>query len=159
MSPDKGIHIDREVAEEAAIPEDLDSGAIGPYQFPDPRRRRISGVVYLVVGAAMIPAAVGRSGIWLVIALLALAGVWHLVSAWPLGTSQEEVLAKAAQVTPFAVGHVSTAITFHGIRSKPRWHVVLYSADEPPSQRALVQFDATSGEQVEEIYLEAVPEN
>jgi len=35
--------------------------------------------------------------------------------------------------------------------------VVLYSAAEPPDQRALVVVDAVSGDLTEEPYLEAVP--
>ncbi|MCI3949309.1 MAG: hypothetical protein K0R11_1243, partial [Acidimicrobiales bacterium] len=37
------------------LPEDLDpSGYVGPYRFPDNSRRRIPGVLYLVIAAGCI---------------------------------------------------------------------------------------------------------
>jgi hypothetical protein len=33
----------------------------------------------------------------------------------------------------------------------------MYSADEPPSRRALVQFDGVSGNLVDQVYVEDVP--
>jgi hypothetical protein len=47
-------------------------------------------------------------------------------------------------------------VTFRGIRSRPQWSVVLYSAEEPPDQRALVVVDAVSGEVADEPYVEDV---
>ena len=82
---------------------------------------------------------------------------WHLWSAWPLGIEQEEALARAATEVSFPVGHASAAITFVGIRSRPRWAVVLYSADDPPSRRALIQYDAVTGASADDVYEEAIP--
>ena len=37
------------------LPQDLDAtGYVGPYQFPDNSRRRIPGVIYLVVAAVCV---------------------------------------------------------------------------------------------------------
>ena len=37
-----------------SLPEDLDaSGYVGPYTFPDNKRRRIPGLTYVVIGAAL----------------------------------------------------------------------------------------------------------
>ena len=39
------------------LPEDLDvTGFVGPYQFPDNKRRRIPALIYLVAGLAAIAA-------------------------------------------------------------------------------------------------------
>ena len=43
---DAGIHIPREVAEAEGLPEELDANIVGPYRFPDPRRRRIAGPAF-----------------------------------------------------------------------------------------------------------------
>ncbi|MFP5332565.1 MAG: hypothetical protein ACLGHX_09455 [Acidimicrobiia bacterium] len=152
-----GIHIPAEVAESEGVPEDLDSSIVGPYRFPDPRRRRVAGWIYLGTAAVMAVLAASQPLVWFAVALAVVLAGWHLMSAWPLQIEQEEALARAAAEVDFPVGHASAAVTFVGIRSRPRWHVVMYSADEPPSRRALVQFDAVSGERVELPYVEDVP--
>lgn len=153
-----GIEIDREVAEREGIPEDLDAGIVGPYRFPDPRRRRIAGWMYLGTAVVVGLLALSTPGYWVMAGLLVVAAGWHLAASWPLGIEQEEALERAAKVVPFAVGHASAAVTFHGLRARPRWQVIAYSADEPPSKRALVVFDAVDGSQRGEPYVESVPD-
>ncbi|HSJ82808.1 MAG TPA: hypothetical protein VLA91_03215 [Acidimicrobiia bacterium] len=149
-----GIHIDKDLAESLAIEEELDSNVVGPYRFPSPTRRRISGWVF--VGAAVTTMVVIDGG-WLpAIGLVAMAG-WNFASAWPLSVDETKALSVAGSVVGFPVGHASAAVTFRGVRSRPRWSVILYSAEEPPDQRALVVVDAVSGEVAEEPYVERVP--
>src|SRR5688500_16398940 len=72
------------------LPADLDvSGFVGPYTFPDIRRRRIPGYLYLACAAACGALwAVKRGdgpvlvndGFLYVAVLLALVGVYHLVA-------------------------------------------------------------------------------
>lgn len=147
----EGIHIDRDVAEAVAIEAELDSSIVGPYRFPDPRRRRTPALIYL--GMALLVALLVDP----VPALLplALAG-WHWLAAWPLRVEQEEALARAATAVDFAVGHASAAIAFRGLRARPQWSVILYSAAEPPDHRALVTVDAVDGRLLDEPYLEAI---
>jgi hypothetical protein len=153
-----GIHIPAEVAEAEGVPDELDSSIVGPYRFPDPRRRRLSGWIYLGVAVLLAGLAVNQPLMWLGVGLLVVLAGWHLAASWPLEIDQETALAKAATHVGFPVGHASAAITFIGWRSRPRWHVVMYSADEPPTQRALVQFDAVTGDLADEVYTEEVPE-
>ena len=49
----RAIEVPEDVAEAAAIPEELDSNVAEPYSVPDTARRRRAGIVYLVaaVGA------------------------------------------------------------------------------------------------------------
>lgn len=152
-----GIHIPREVADAEGVPEDLDANVLGPYRFPDPRRRRIASWLYLVGAAVVAVLAMAESAAWVGVGVLVLLAVWHAVSAWPLGIEQEEALERAARVVPFPVGHASAAVTFSGVRARPRWHVVVYSAEDPPRRRALVQFDAVAGSQEGDVYVEDVP--
>ncbi|HJS72352.1 MAG TPA: hypothetical protein VJ858_06450, partial [Acidimicrobiia bacterium] len=56
----------------------------------------------------------------------------------------------------FPIGHSSASVRFHGWRSRPRWSVMLYSAAEPPDQRALVVVDAVNGAIVETPYVEEI---
>jgi hypothetical protein len=136
-----GIHVPREIADAEGLPEELDANVVGPYRFPDPNRRRIAGWMY--AGGA---------------ALMAILAVWHFRASWPLGIDQEKALEVGASLAPFAVGHASAAVTFHGARSRPQWSVIMYSADDPPSMRSLVQLDAVTGKPVAAVYTESVPE-
>ncbi len=150
----EGIHIDRSLAESLAIEDELDSNVTGPFRFPSPIRRRISGWIFTVFA---VLAFLLIDGGWLpAVGFVALAG-WQFASAWPLAIDEQRALEIAAARAEFAVGHASAAVTFRGWRSRPRWSVVLYSAQEPPDQRGLVVVDAVSGTVVEEPYFEAVP--
>jgi hypothetical protein len=152
-----GIHIPREVAEAEGVPQDLDAGVVGPYQFPDPRRRRLAAWIYFGLAIVLIGLAFSHPVAWAGAAIVTALGGWHLLAAWPLTLDPEEALDRAAAVLDYPVGHASAAVTFVGWRSRPRWHVVMYSADEPPSRRALVQFDGVTGERVGELYVEEIP--
>ncbi len=153
-----GIHIPAEVAETEGIPEELDSNVVGPYEFPDPRRRRTAAFVYLV--AAVVILAISGGGVvpWVGAVVAVLLAVVNLMAAWPLAVSEAGAFAAAAPAVPFAVGHASAAVTFHGLRSRPRWHVIVYSAEEPPKRRALVVLDGVTGAQVGDVYAEDVPD-
>lgn len=151
-----GIEIPRDVAEQEQVPEDLDSTRVGPYRFPDPSRRRTAGIAYLVLAVLVAVAVPSSPGRWVAVALsIALAG-WHWLAAWSRKVEPGEALAKAAIDAPFPIGHASAALTFHGWRSRPRWHVVVYDAGEPPWQRALIVLDAVTGERVAEPYVEDI---
>ncbi len=69
------------------LPEDLDVTAyVGPYTFPDIKRRRIAGTIYLVVAAGALWAGLAASNGGLIFGavLLALIGGYHFLAAWPL---------------------------------------------------------------------------
>jgi hypothetical protein len=148
-----GIFIERDLAESIAMEEELDSNVVGPFRFPEPTRRRIAGWVFVV--AAVITMVLIDGG-WLpAIGLFAL-GAWNFASAWPLNVDESRALSIAGAAIDFPVGHASAAVTFRGFRSRPRWSVVMYSAEEPPDQRALVVVDAVSGQVTETPYVEDV---
>ncbi|MCZ6519539.1 MAG: hypothetical protein O6853_07060 [Actinobacteria bacterium] len=149
----EGIHIERELADSVEIEEELDASVIGPYSFPDPGRRRIAG---WVLGVAGLVAVVAIDGGWIVGTGFALLAIWQFLSAWPLAVDENQAMTVAGAAVDFPIGHASAAVRFHGWRSRPRWSVVLYSASEPPDQRALVVVDAVSGDVVEEPYVEDV---
>jgi hypothetical protein len=149
----EGIHIDPDLADEVAIDEELDSNVVGPYRFPDPGRRRISGWLMFAFAALSLVAIPGG---WPVSLGFTLLGLWMLASAWPLAVDEHQALTTAGGAVDFPVGHASATVRFKGWRSRPRWSVVLYSAAEPPDERALVVVDAVSGEIVELPYLERI---
>jgi len=51
----------------------------------------------------------------------------------------------------FPVGHASAVVGFDGLRARPVWNVLVFSADEPPTQRGLVRVDAVDGHVVESV--------
>lgn len=152
-----GIHIPAEVAEEAQVPEDLDSSVVGPYRFPSSERRKTAAVIYLglaLVSALVIP----DRGLGLFVAALsAILAWWHWRAGWPLRLQADEALAAAAPAAPFPIGHASAAVIFSGWTSRPRWHVVMYDSAEPPRARALVVVDGVSGDLVGDTYTEEFP--
>lgn len=144
-----------------ALPEDLDvTRLVGVYQFPDVRRRRIAGTILLVAAAASggMFAASDNGGLLASAVVLAALGAYHFFVSWPLRIDQTEALTVASRAVGFPVGHSSARVMFRGLRSKPVWQVLLYSADEPPSIRGLVELDAVDGEVLGQ-YTEHNPED
>jgi len=136
------------------LPADLDaSGFVGPYLFPDNSRRRISGGIYVVVGAVLVALWLVRHdggvlvnrGLVVGGVLLAVLGAYHLVAGYPLVVRDLEALTAASQTVGFPVGHASAQLGWRGLRSRPTWRILLYSADEPPSKRGLVLVDGVDG--------------
>lgn len=149
----EGIHIERDLADQVAIEEDLDANVQGDYRFPAPTRRRIAGWVYLIAG---VLATITIDGGWVAGIGFGAVAVWQFVSSWPLNIDEHEALTTAAPTVEFPIGHSSAAVRFHGWRARPRWSVVLYSATEPPDRRALVVVDAVTGDIVETPYVESI---
>ena len=144
-----------------ALPADLDVEAyVGPYQFPDIRRRRIAATMYVVVavGCAISYAISANGGLLAAAIALGLIALYHVAAAWSLRIDQTEALAVASRTVGFPVGHASAQLAWRGLRSRPAWRILLYSGDEPPSVRGLVELDAVDGHVLGE-YTEANPED
>jgi hypothetical protein len=143
------------------LPDDLDVTAyVGPYQFPDIKRRRIAGTIYFVLAALALWAGLssGNKGLLFGAVLLALIAVYHFLAGWPLKVDQTDALAIASGAVGFPVGHASAQLAWRGLLSRPTWRILVYSADEPPSFRGLVELDAVDGRVLGE-YSEQNPED
>ncbi|MDP8976738.1 MAG: hypothetical protein M3N28_10320 [Actinomycetota bacterium] len=132
------------------LPEDLDVTAyVGPYTFPDNCRRRVPGVIYLAVAAACLVLWLVRGsggvlvneGMLLVAVLLAAGGLFNLAAGQRLGVRETDALVAASRQVGFAVGHASAQLAWRGLRSRPTWRILLYSAEDPPEKRGLVMVD------------------
>ncbi len=77
------------------------------------------------------------------------------MTAWDLPVREGRALEVANRHVPFAVGHASAQLAFTGWLARPMWHVLVFAADEPPSQQGLVRVDARSGEVVDS-YVEEI---
>lgn len=147
------------------LPDDLVSaGYVGAYQFPDNSRRRIPGVIYLVIATVCLVAYVVAADapivnvgfLWAAIALGAF-GVYCITSGWRMHVDEKQALVEAQRAVEFPVGHASAQQVWHGLRSRPTWRVLCYSTEEPPRQRGLVLVDAVDGGVIEHL-VEANPE-
>ena len=144
-----------------SLPEDLDVTAyVGPYLFPPPRRRRIPATMYAVVALLCLGgwALSDNAGLLASAIFLALVAAYHYATAWPLVVDQTEALLIASRTVGFAVGHASAQLAWRGLRSRPAWRILLYSADDPPTMRGLVELDAVDGHVLGE-YTEPNPED
>ena len=135
------------------LPDDLNPSAfVGPYTFPDNKRRRIPGVIYVVIGLALVVLFAVRgegvlvsSGLLVCGIALVVVGVYHLVAGYPLKVDEMDALAAASREVGFAVGHASAQLSWRGLRSRPTWRILLYSAEDPPAKRGLVLVDGVDG--------------
>jgi hypothetical protein len=144
---------DEEVTDE--LPEDLNASEwVGPYVFPNNNRRRIPGYLYLGIGALCIAgwaiagsdAILVNEGFLVAGVLLLLLGAYHLLAGWDLDVDERDALVAATKQVGFAVGHASAQLGWRGLRSRPTWRILLYSAEDPPQKRGLVLVDGVDGE-------------
>ncbi len=149
------------------LPADLDAaGYVGPYVFPDNNRRRVPGYLYLLSGAACIAARVLagddavliNDGFLVVGIVLVLVGAYHLLAGVDLVVDEQDALVSASRAVGFPVGHASAQMGWRGLRSRPTWRILLYSAEEPPEKRGFVLVDGVDGEIVDQL-VESNPED
>lgn len=153
------IEVDPDVAAAAHMPEDLDANVFGPYSVPDPVRRKRAGFVYLA-GAIVVGIGIALglpSGMWVIAATLAIIAAYHQLAGSHLEVREHDALTAANRATDFPVGHASAALGFEGWRARPVWNVLVFSADDPPTMRALVRVDCRTGAVIDH-YVEPVPE-
>ena len=139
-----------------ALPDDLDiSEFVGPYVFPNNNRRRVPGYLYLGIGAACTVAWLVNRGTDAVLVnsgtlaagiAMFLIGGYHLVAGWNLDVDERDALVGATERVGFPVGHASAQLGWRGLRSRPTWRILLYSAENPPTRRGLVLVDGVDGE-------------
>lgn len=150
-----------------SLPEDLDASEyIGPYRFPDNSRRRRPAYLYFAIAAVCLllwlvrrghhPVLVNGGMMWAAV-LLGAVGVFSLTSSWRMHVDEKQALVATQGAVGFPVGHASAQQVWRGLRSRPTWRVLAYSAENPPRQRALVLVDAIDGSVVEHL-TEANPE-
>ena len=143
-----------------ALPDDLNAHEYaGPYEFPDNSRRRKPGGLYLVFAALCLllwftqrdsSALVNNGFLWAAI-LLAVVGLFSISSGWRMKVDEKQALVAAQGAVGFAVGHASAQQVWRGLRSRPTWRVLIYSAEEPPRRRGLVLVDAVDGRVLEHL--------
>lgn len=149
------------------LPEDLQPALADQdeYEFPNNNRRRIPGMIYLVCAAALVLLYVVRGdgilvnqGLIFAAVILGAIGVYSIVSGNNLDVDERDALVASINHIGFPVGHVSAQMGWRGLLSRPTWRVLLYSAEEPPTKRALVMVDGVNASIVDSL-IEDNPED
>jgi hypothetical protein len=140
------------------LPDDLNaSGYVGSYEFPDNSRRRRPAYIYAVIAViCLVLWATTRTSsplvndgyLWATVLLGAVA-LFSFTSGWRMHVDEKEALVAAQGAVGFPVGHASAQQVWRGLRSRPTWRVLVYSAEDPPRRRGLVLVDAVDGGVVE----------
>tara|TARA_Y100000768_G_C23929059_1_gene659100 strand:- start:6 stop:491 length:486 start_codon:yes stop_codon:yes gene_type:complete len=154
-----GIEIDKDVAEEAFLPDDLNSLAVGSYVVPDPRKR--SQYPYFVFAVLIITFIISQfvkfvsfipTFIILVFVIIILVAVDNKFKI-----QQQEVIENITGSVDHSIGYYSIALTFlFSFRNvlTPIWTVIVYSHENPPQFKTIVEINALSGKIVTEPYTE-----
>jgi hypothetical protein len=90
--------------------------------------------------------------------ILGLIGLYSLASGWNLAVDERDALVASVAEVGFPVGHAAAQMGWRGLLSRPTWRILLYSADEPPSQRGFVLVDGVDGTVVDS-FVEDNPED
>lgn len=149
------------------LPDDLVArGYVGPYVFPNNDKRRIPAVLYGLLGAAAIvttlaagdDAVLVNGGVLVAGIGLILFGIYSWQAGFPLDVDEQDALVAASREVGFPIGHASAQLGWRGLRSRPTWRILLYSAEDPPRTRGLVLVDGVDGTVLEH-FTEANPED
>jgi hypothetical protein len=146
-----------------ALPDDLNAAEYaGPYEFPDNSRRRKPGYLYLGFAALCLvlwltkrdsSPIVNNGFLWATI-VLGVFGLFSISSGWRMRVDEKQALVAAQGAVGFPVGHASAQQVWRGLRSRPTWRVLIYSAEDPPRRRGLVLVDAVDGRVMEHLVQE-----
>lgn len=158
LGPDQLVEAGDQLRDQ--LPDDLNASEyVGPYQFPDNSRRRRPATIYLVIAVVCLVVwlvrgdghvLVNEGWLWATI-LFGAVGLISFTSGWQMHVDEKEALVAAQGAVGFAVGHASAQQVWRGLRSRPTWRVLVYSAENPPRQRGLVLVDAIDGRVVEHL--------
>lgn len=156
-----GIEIDKEVAEETLLPDDLNSLAVGSYVVPDPRKRSqypffVFAVLVITYLTSLVIDFVTFTPTFII--LLFVVIMLFLIDN-KFRIQQQEVIEKITDSIEHSIGYYSIALTFlFSIRNilTPVWTVIVYSHENPPQFKTIVEINALSGKIVTEPYTENI---
>ena len=154
-----GIEIDNDVAEETLLPDDLNSLAVGSYIVPDPSKRKqypyvVLGVVLLIYITSLM---IDFVSFVPVIIILSIVSLLLFVVNNEFKIRQQEVIEKISNNIDHSIGYYSIALTFQFTLKQiltPVWTVIVYSHENPPSNKTIIEISAFSGRVITEPYTE-----
>ena len=154
-----GIEIDKDIAEETLLPDDLNSLAVGSYVVPNPRKRKqypyvVLGVLLLSFITSLIIDFVSFVPVIIILSIVAL--LLFLVNN-KFKIQQQEVIEKITNNIDHSIGYYSIALTFQFTFKNiltPVWTVIVYSHENPPLNKTIIEINAFSGKVITEPYTE-----
>ena len=154
-----GIEIDKDIAEETLLPDDLNSLAVGSYVVPDPRKRKqypyvVLGVMLLSFITSLIIVFVSFVPVIIILSIISL--LLFLVNN-KFKIQQQEVIEKITDNIDHSIGYYSIALTFQFTFKNiltPVWTVIVYSHENPPLNKTIIEINAFSGKVITEPYTE-----
>ena len=154
-----GIEIDKGIAEETLLPDDLNSLAVGSYIVPDPRKRSqypyvVLGVVLLSFITSFIIDFVSFVPVIIILSIISL--LLFLVNN-KFKIQQQEVIERITNNIDHSIGYYSIALTFQFTFKNiltPVWTVIVYSHENPPLNKTIIEINAFSGKVITEPYTE-----
>ena len=154
-----GIDIDKDVAEETLLPDDLNSLAVGSYVVPNPRKRRqypyvVAIVILLILVTSLIIDFVSFLPVIIILSFIALL-LFFVDNKFKI--QQQEVIEKITDNIEHSIGYYSIALTFQfTIRQilTPVWTVIVYSHENPPVNKTIIEISAFSGKVITAPYTE-----
>jgi len=154
-----GIEIDKDIAEETLLPDDLNSLAVGSYVVPDPRKRSqypyvVLGVVLLSFITSLIIDFVSFVPVIIILSIVTL--LLFLVNN-KFKIQQQEVIERITNNIDHSIGYYSIALTFQFTFKNiltPVWTVIVYSHENPPLNKTIIEINAFSGKVITEPYTE-----
>jgi len=154
-----GIEIDKDVAKETLLPDDLNSLAVGSYVVPDPSKRKqypyvALGVVLLIYITSLM---IDFVSFVPVIIILSIVSLLLFVVNNKFKIRQQEVIEKISNNIDHSIGYYSIALTFQFTLKQiltPVWTVIVYSHENPPSNKTIIEISAFSGRVITEPYTE-----
>ncbi len=154
-----GIEIDKDIAEETLLPDDLNSLAVGSYVVPDPRKRKqypyvVLGVVLLSFITSLIIDFVSFVPVIIILSVIALL-LFFVNNKFNI--QQQEVIERITNNIDHSIGYYSIALTFQFTFKNiltPVWTVIVYSHENPPLNKTIIEINAFSGKVITEPYTE-----
>ena len=154
-----GIEIDKDIAEETLLPDDLNSLAVGSYVVPDPRKRQqypyvVLSVVLISFIASLMAGFVDFVPVLIILSFTAFL-LFFVDNKFKI--QQQEVIEKITNNIDHSIGYYSIALTFQFTFKNiltPVWTVIVYSHENPPLNKTIIEINAFSGKVITEPYTE-----
>ena len=156
-----GIEIDKDIAEETLLPDDLNSLAVGSYVVPDPRKRQqypyvVLSVVLISFIASLMAGFVDFVPVLIILSFTAFL-LFFVDNKFKI--QQQEVIEKITNNIDHSIGYYSIALTFQFTFKNlltPVWTVIVYSHENPPINKTIIEISAFSGRDITDPYTENI---
>ena len=156
-----GIEIDKDIAEETLLPDDLNSLAVGSYVVPDPRKRQ--QYPYIVLSVVLISFITSLIVVFVdfvpVLIILSFTAFLLFFVDNKFKIQQQEVIEKITNNIDHSIGYYSIALTFQFTFKNlltPVWTVIVYSHENPPLNKTIIEISAFSGRVITDPYTENI---